>query len=62
MEMENLFISCGANTVSNGILWLDTLSSTTSVSTTPPTYLAYASANLITLVDFFEKVCSVFFK
>jgi hypothetical protein len=58
METESLFISCGANTVSNGILWLDTLDSSTSssLSSPSPTYLAYASANLITLVNFFEKV------
>lgn len=51
METENLFISCGANTAPGGILWLDMISSADTSR-----YLAYASHNMIALVNFTKKV------
>ncbi len=53
MNIENLFISSGANTVENGITYLKNILSDSVV-------IAYATQNMIAIVNFHQKVRLIF--
>lgn len=49
MNIDNLFISCGSNTVNNGIIYIKNILENNII-------IGYTSYNMITLINFNEKV------